>query len=66
MKVRADDTTACGFSIDKVLRVNCGVAIVFDIIESRHRGIVVTLANDIDESVKLSESDGGRAELTVV
>lgn len=35
-------------------------------IESRQRGIVITLARDIDESVKLSNGDGDRTELPVV
>jgi hypothetical protein len=60
-KAREDDTTACEFSCD-----NGDVVFVFDIMESRQRGIVVTLANDIDESVKLSLGDGDRIELAVV
>jgi len=58
VKVRFDDTTVCGFSIDREPRV--GVAIVFDVIELRQRGIVVTLAKAIVESVKLSWGEDDR------
>jgi len=66
VKVREDDAIVFGLSVDKEPYINCGVSVVFDIIEFRQRGIVVTFANDIDESVKLFGGDDGRSVLTVV
>jgi hypothetical protein len=66
VNAREDGRTACELSFDSELRINCGVAIGFDMIESRQRGIVATLAKDIVESVQLSCGDDGRFKVGFV